>query len=72
MRESIGHPYSTNDSYSPIIVCRFLLVSLHIDTILGEVTIRQRRKKLEMTQGCGLGDAYTSTLTRLKAQKGNK
>src|SRR5437588_10768022 len=37
------------------------------------VTIRQRRKKLEeMTKGNGLGDAYTATLTRLKAQKGNK
>jgi len=41
--------------------------------ILGEVTIRQRRKKLEeMTQGNGLSDAYTGILTRLKAQKGNK
>ena len=37
------------------------------------MTIRQRRKKLEeMRQGNGLGDAYTATLTRLKAQKGNK
>ena len=37
------------------------------------MTIRQRRKKLEeMTQGNGLSDAYTATLTRLKAQKGNK
>ena len=54
-------------------VRRFLLVSLHIEAILGEVTIRQRRKKLEeMTQGSGLSDAYTATLTRLKAQKGNK
>ena len=52
---------------------RFLLVSLHIEAILGEVTIRQRRKKLEeITQGSGLSDAYTATLTRLKAQKGNK
>ena len=52
---------------------RFLLVSLNIDAILGEVTIRQRRKKLEeMTQGDGLSDAYTATLTRLKAQKGYK
>src|SRR5205807_7950097 len=52
---------------------RFLLVSLNIDAILGEVTIRQRRKKLEeMRQGSGLSDAYTATLTRLKAQKGNK
>src|SRR5207302_3907267 len=44
-----------------------------MDAILGEVTIRQRRKKLEeMRQGSGLSDAYTATLTRLKAQKGNK
>ena len=52
---------------------RFLLVSLNMDAILGEVTIRQRRKKLEeMTQGNGLSDAYTATLSRLKAQKGYK
>jgi len=44
-----------------------------MDAILGEVTIRQRRKKLEaMTQGNGLSEAYTATLTRLKAQKGYK
>src|SRR5207302_6547262 len=44
-----------------------------MDTILGEVTIRQRRKKLEeMTRGNGLSDAYTATLTRLKAQKGGE
>jgi len=54
-------------------VCRFLLVALHIDAVLGEVTIHQRRKKLtEMVQGNGLRDAYTATLTRMKAQKGNK
>jgi len=52
-------------------VVRFLLVSLSIDAILGEVTIRQRREKLEeMTLGSGLNDAYIATLTRLKAQKG--
>ena len=52
---------------------RFLLVSLNIEAILGEVTIHKRRKKLdEMAQGNGLGDAYTATLGRLKAQKGNK
>ena len=52
---------------------RFLLVSLNIDAILGEVTIRMRRQKLEeMTLGNGLSDAYTATLTRLKAQKGHK
>ena len=54
-------------------VRRFLLASLHIEAVLGEVTIRQRRKKLEeMAQGHGLSDAYTATLARLKAQKGNK
>ena len=59
--------------YLQAVLCRFLLVSLHIDAILGEVTIRQRRKKLEqMTRGNGLGDAYAATLTRIKAQKGNK
>jgi len=56
-----------------MITCRFLLISLHIDAILGEVTIRQRRKKLEeVIHGNGLGDAYATTLTRLKAQKGNR
>ena len=66
-------PNLPNDIYLPMVSRRFLLVSLHIDAILGEVTIRQRRRKLEeMTQGNGLGDAYTGTLTRLKAQKGNK
>ena len=55
------------------IISRFLLVSLNIDAILGEVTIRQRRRKLgEMTQGNGLSDAYTATLSRMKAQKGYK
>jgi len=53
-------------------VYRFLLVSLNIDAILGEVTIRQRMKLEEMTQGAGLSDAYTATLARLKAQKGYK
>jgi len=54
----------------PAIVCRFLLVSLSIDAILGEMTIRQRRKKLdEVKRGNGLSDAYTATLTRLKTQE---
>jgi len=56
-----------------MIACRFLLASLHMDAILGEVTIRQRRKKLEeMARGNGLGDAYTGTLTRIKMQEGYK
>src|SRR5205807_10571351 len=54
-------------------MCRFLLASLNMDAILGEVTISRRRKKLgEMTRGNGLSDAYTATLGRLKAQKGYK
>jgi len=52
---------------------RFLLASLNIEAILGEVTIGQRRKKLpEMARGNGLSDAHTATPTRPKTQKGNK
>ena len=70
MRRSIYHFHSINNVYLPVIVHRFLLVSLSIDAILGEVTIRQRRKKLdEVKRGNGLSDAYTTTLTRLKAQQ---
>ena len=62
-----------NNVYLLAAICRFLLVSLNIEAILGEVTIGQRRKKLkEMALGNGLSDAYTATLTRLKAQKGNR
>jgi len=54
-------------------MCRFLLVALNIEAILGEVTIGLRRKKLEeMARGGGLSDAYTATLARMKRQKGNK
>ena len=73
MSRSVRYPHTIIDVYLATIVDRFLLVSLNIDAILGEVTIRQRRKKLEeMTQGGGLRDAYTTTLSRLKAQKGYK
>ena len=50
----------------------FLLVSLHIDEILAEITPHQRRMKLsEMTtgKGKGLGDAYAATISRMKAQQ---
>ena len=51
----------------------FLLVSLNIEAILGEITLTRRRKKLdEMTKGDGLGDAYTETLSRMKAQPGSR
>ena len=50
---------------------RFLLVSLNIDAVLQEITVRQRKRKLdEMIQGNGLRDAYSATLVRIKAQKG--
>jgi len=59
--------------YLLTIVCRFLLVSLNIDTILGEVTIFDRRRKLnEITKGNHLEDAYATTLARMKAQKGGR
>jgi len=64
---------STTNVYLPIIVCRLLLVALDLDTILGEVTIGQRRKKLkEVARGKGQSDAYVATLDRVKAQKGYK
>jgi len=48
-------------------VSSFLLVSLNIDAILDEITLHQRRKKLDgMTKGEGLGDAYAATLSRIK------
>jgi len=54
-------------------VYRFLLISLNIDAILGEVTIFDRRQKLsEITKGNHLGDAYTTTLVRVKAQEGGR
>ena len=65
--------YSITNVYLLIIACRFLLVSLNIDSILGGITIGQRRNKLrEMARGNGLSDAYTATLRRLKAQEGDK
>jgi len=54
-------------------VFRFLLVSLAIDTILGGVTVSERKRKLgEMTKGNHLGDVYGTTLERIKAQKGSR
>ena len=48
---------------------RFLLVSLSIETILGETTIRRRREKLkQMSKGQNVGDVYTTTLERIRAQ----
>ena len=44
-------------------VCRFLFVSLHMDTILGEVTIRRRKKLKEMTQGRAERDQHGNSIT---------
>jgi len=52
---------------------RFLLVSLNIDAILHESTISRRREKLnKMTNGLELGDVYSATIERIKAQDGDK
>ena len=40
-----------------------------MDAILGEITLTRRRKKLDdITNGDGLGGAYTETLSRIQAQ----
>ena len=73
MSSDIQHFYNTGKGNSLTLVARFLLVSLNIDAILGEVTIYKRRKRLEeMTKGKGLEDAYTATLTRIRSQNGSK
>jgi len=51
---------------------RFLLVSLNIEAVLGEMIIGLIEKLEEMAPGKRLSDAYTATLARLKGQQGNK
>jgi len=52
---------------------RFLLASLHIESILRETSIARRAKRLKSVKdGAGLGDAYGATLERIKAQGGEK
>jgi len=52
---------------------RFLLVSLNIDAILHESTISRRREKLsKMSGGLVLGDVYSATIERIKAQDGDR
>ena len=52
---------------------RFLLASLHIEAILRGTTIARRRKTLKsISNGAGLGDIYSATLERIKAQDGEK
>ena len=60
--------------YYPLIdIFRFLLVSLNVDAILQASTIHRRRERLnKITDGLGLGDAYDTTIERIKAQDGDK
>ena len=52
---------------------RFLLASLKVETILRETTIHRRRNRLNaMGDGLGVGDAYETTLGRIRAQEGEK
>ena len=54
-------------------MCRFLLVSLGIDAILGEVTIFDRRQKLnQMTKGDHLEDAYATPNSTNEGAKGSR
>ena len=54
-------------------ISRFLLVRMNIDVVLQETTVHGRRQKLStMTDGLGLGEAYGSTLDRIKRQGGEK
>jgi len=60
-------------SYTDTRESRFLLVSLRVETILGEVTIERRRNRLnEMGDGLGLEDAYEATLERIRSQEGER
>ena len=56
-----------------MIAYRFLLVSLSIETILGETTIHRRKEKLkQMSSGQDIGDVYNATLERIRAQGKDK
>ena len=70
MSNNIKHILNTSMSYYSLTMSSFLLVSLNIDAILSELTLHQRRKKLdEMTKGDGLGGAYAETLSRVQGQQ---
>ncbi|RPA90657.1 hypothetical protein L873DRAFT_1646694, partial [Choiromyces venosus 120613-1] len=49
----------------------FLLAVLHIDAVLGEMTIFRRRRMLYQTKN-SLSNAYAGTIARLKQQSGDK
>jgi len=74
VNKNIKYIPNTSRRYDSLTVTpSFLLISLNMDAILGEVTLNRRRRKLEeMTKGKGLGDAYDATLSRIKAQSGSR
>ena len=54
-------------------VTRFLLVSLSMNAILAEATIRRRRQALlRVVGGLNLPDVYSTTLDRIRQQGGSK
>ena len=56
-----------------MVVTRFLLVSLSMNAILAEATIRRRRQALQrVIRGLSLQDVYSTTLDRIKQQGGSK
>ena len=59
----------SSPSHKPLIVARFLLVSLNVKAVLRETTLRKRKEGLEqMTSGLGLAGAYKNTLERIQEQ----
>jgi len=73
--ETISDVYVTAIFCSSLLTIfpRFLLVFLNIAAILDETTVYQRREQLKrMTNGRGLGDAYSATLDRIRGQGGGK
>jgi len=61
------------ESYTDRCKYRFLMASLKVETVLRETTIHRRRNRLNaMGDGLGLGDAYETTLVRIRTQEGEK
>ena len=70
-REPCEYAFLQSMGYLRNILYRFLLITLNIDSIPEEVTFHQRMKFEQRMRNNRLGDSYTTTLTRLKAQKQN-
>ena len=56
-----------------MVIARFRLASLSMDTILAGATIHQKRQALcGVVNGLGFHDAYSTTLDRIRQQGGNR